>query len=119
MPKINYEGRTFVVITNTGTGEVTSETVFHYHQEGNIVWAEYSGGSILQGHLIAIADADGCLEMRYHHVNTMGDLMTGICRTVPEILSDGRLRLHENWQWTSGDRSTGESILEEKQIQSF
>ncbi len=116
MPKINYDGRTFAPITNTRTGEVSSETTFHYHQAGSIVWAEYSGGSIFKGQLIAISDADGCLDMRYHHLNAMGDLMTGICRTVPEVLSDGRLRLHEKWQWTSGDRSTGESILEEKQI---
>jgi hypothetical protein len=39
--------------------------------------------------------------------------MTGICRSTPEILPDGRIRLHEKWQWTSGDRSSGESIVEE------
>ena len=56
---------------------------------------------------------DGSLDIRYHHVNAKDELMTGICRSVPEVLSDGRLRLHEKWQWTSGDSSSGESVVEE------
>ena len=75
--------------------------------------ADYSGGDIVSGHLIAICDSEGALDMRYHHVNTSGKLMTGVCRSTPEILTDGRIRLHEKWQWTSGDRSSGESIIEE------
>ncbi len=110
---INYDGRKFASIHNSETGEVGSETVFHYHQSGNIVWAEYSGGAIVRGHLIATCDNDGVLEMRYHHVNTSGDLMTGICRSTPEVLQDGRIRLHEKWQWTSGDLTSGESMIEE------
>jgi hypothetical protein len=53
------------------------------------------------------------LEMRYSHVNLNGEMMTGKCRSTPELLKDGRIRLNENWQWTSGDRSKGESIVEE------
>ena len=51
--------------------------------------------------------------MRYHHVNAAGELMTGVCRSTPELLPDGRVRLHERWQWTSGDGSSGESVIEE------
>jgi hypothetical protein len=28
-------------------------------------------------------------------------------------MKNGKIRLHEKWQWTSGDGSKGESILEE------
>ncbi|MFN7927544.1 MAG: n-acetylglutamate synthase, partial [Blastocatellia bacterium] len=42
-----------------------------------------------------------------------GELMTGICISTPEVLTDGRLRLHESWQWTCGERASGESIVEE------
>jgi hypothetical protein len=113
MDSINYEGRTFRALSNSDSGEVSGETRFYYHQSGNVVWAEYSGGEIVRGSLIAIAEADGALTMRYQHLNSSGELMTGKCRSRPERLSDGRLRLHERWQWTSGDRSSGESILEE------
>jgi len=39
--------------------------------------------------------------------------MTGICRSTPQTLADGRIRLHEKWQWTCGDLSLGESVVEE------
>jgi hypothetical protein len=58
-------------------------------------------------------DEVGRLNMRYSHVNRGGELMTGRCESTPEALLDGRLRLHERWQWTSGDGSRGESIVEE------
>ena len=95
MDTINYDGRTFCSINNSDTGEVGAETVFYYHQTGDIVWAEYGGGEIARGHLIAASNAAGCLDMRYHHVNARGELMTGVCRSTPEILADGRIRLHE------------------------
>lgn len=110
---INYDGRKFRSIQNSETGEVGSETIFHYCQRDNIVWAEYSGGEIASGHLIAICDDNGLLDMRYHHVNIRGELMTGICHSTLEVLPDGRIRFYEKWQWTSGDLSSGESIIEE------
>jgi len=39
--------------------------------------------------------------------------MTGKCTSIPEILSNGKVRLHEEWEWTSGDKSRGCSIIEE------
>lgn len=109
-----YDGKTFRSVTNTANGEVSGDTLFHYRQEGAIVWAEYGGGAIARGTLIATVAPDNSLDMRYQHVNTAGELMTGHCRTTPETLPDGRLRLHERWQWTSGDGSSGESIVEEE-----
>jgi hypothetical protein len=111
--KINYNDRIFRSVSNSSTGEVGAETTFHYHQEGATVWAEYSGGQIVRGQLIAICVADGSLEMRYQHINADGKLMTGMCTSTPEVLDDGRLRMHERWRWTSGDGSAGESVIEE------
>lgn len=110
---ISYNNRKFRGIANSGTGEVDSETVFYYHQDGHIVWAEYSGGEIVRGTLIAKVLADGSLDMRYQHINRKGELMTGSCTSRPEVLPDGRIRMHEKWRWTSGDRSAGESIIKE------
>ena len=39
--------------------------------------------------------------------------MTGICFSKPEIMENGKIRLYETWEWTSGDNSKGNSILEE------
>lgn len=113
MNKINYDNRTFKSVANSETGEVSQDTTFHYHQQDKLVWAEYAGGEIVFGSLIAKVLPDDSLEMRYRHLNKRGELMTGKCRSTPEVLSDGRLRLYEKWHWTSGDFSAGESILEQ------
>ena len=118
--RLNYDGRIFVTKTNTSNGEVDSSTRFEYHQsnDGSIVWAEYKGGSILKGFLVATVQSDGSLDARYEHVNLEHVLMTGRCISTPEQLSDGRLRLHERWQWTSGDLTAGSSVVEELPITS-
>lgn len=114
---IDYNNRTLRSASNTPNGEVSSATIFHYRQDSlpsNTVWATYLGGSIVRGFLIATVNADQSLNARYQHVNDRNELMTGKCRSVPEILSDGRLRLHEEWEWTSGDCSKGTSVVEEQ-----
>jgi len=113
MNGINYDGKSFRSVDNSETGEVSHETIFHYHQKGDLVWAEYAGGAIFFGNLIAKVEKEGNLEMRYQHLNEQGKLMTGVCHSTAEILSDGRIRLLEKWQWTSGDFSEGESVVEE------
>ena len=113
MSRINYHDRRFAPVSNSANGEVDSATIFHYRQRGRVVWATYEGGAVLWGTLVAKIAEDGTLEMRYQHLNRDGELMTGRCRSTPEVLPDGRLRLHESWQWTSGGCSAGESTLEE------
>lgn len=110
---ISYDGRRFHSVENSASGEVGPETVFAYRQDGEVVSATYEGGGVRSGVLIATADGEGNLDARYGHVNASGKLMTGECRTTPEVLPDGRLRLHEEWRWTSGDGSSGRSLVEE------
>ena len=110
---MNYNNKKFRPIHNTENGETSSETIFEYKQEGNILSSEYVGGQIIKGHLIGLVDSDGKIQMRYHQVNKKGKLMTGICFSKPEILENGKIRLHETWEWTSGDCSKGNSIIEE------
>ena len=110
---VEYGGRRFRSVENSASGEVGPETVFEYRQDGDVVSATYEGGGVRSGVLVATADGEGNLDARYAHVNASGELMTGECRTTPEVLPDGRLRLHEEWRWTSGDGSSGRSVVEE------
>jgi len=89
------------------------QTIFEYKQKGNILTATYSGGQIVNGHLIGKVADNGAIEMRYHQINVSGELMTGICYSEPEFMQDGKIRLYEKWEWTSGDKSAGTSTLEE------
>lgn len=111
---IDYNGKTFSPVSNTANGETSGETVFVYKQMGNILTAEYSGGKIKKGHLIGLVDENGNIDMRYHQINEKDEMMTGICQSRPEFMQNGKIRLHESWQWTSGDRSSGKSTIEEK-----
>ena len=111
---INYDNRTFYPISNSENGEVDLSMHFVYRQTGQIVTCSYSGGRIKSGHLIALADENGGLDMRYHQINVQGEIMTGICQSTPEILPNGKIRLFEKWRWTAGDFSEGESVLEEQ-----
>lgn len=109
----DYEGRIFHCISNSRFGEVSEETIFHYHQDQNIVWGEYSGGVIVRGMLLAQMDTDGGLSLRFQHVSAEGEIRTGILHSSLEVLEDGRYRIYERWQLTSGNQASGESILEE------
>jgi len=108
-----YGGRLFRLVSVTGQSDTSSETIFQYSQKGNVVTAEYSGGNIHFGHLIGIINTDGNFTARYQHVTDANKLMTGICETRHEMLEGNKMRLHEKWQWTSGDKSSGTSVLEE------
>jgi hypothetical protein len=111
--KANYHNKYFRPVQNSANGETSTETAFHYLQKGDVVTGTYNGGDIVLGNLIAVVNEDGVLDMRYHQVNKNGELLTGICKSTPEILSNGKVRLYEKWQWTSGDKSSGESMIEE------
>jgi hypothetical protein len=110
---INYNNKIFKAIANTTNGETSSETIFKYMQMGKILTADYSGGKIIRGQLIGLVDDAGNIEMRYHQINSNHELMTGICKSKPEILPNGKIRLNEQWQWTCKDNSNGTSIVEE------
>ncbi len=107
----HYDGKTFVSVQNSANGEVSSQTIFHYKQEGNILSATYTGGQIVKGTLIGLVNKDGSLQFRYNHVNKLNEIKGGECHSTPEMLPDGRIRLHEKWRWAEG--SEGESVLEE------
>ena len=110
---MKYHLKKFSPIANSENAETSEDTIFEYIQEGNIIHSTYSSKNILKGHLIGLVDQEGTIKMSYHQINTKGELMTGICVSTPLILANGKIRLQEEWQWTSGDRSKGTSILEE------
>jgi len=110
---IHYGGRLFRPVSIEGRSETGSDTIFKYEQRDDLLLGTYSGGDIEFGSLIGKVDAQGHIDMRYHHCNQAGELMTGKCRSRPEVLPSGKIRLHEAWQWTCKDRSKGRSILEE------
>ena len=95
---VNLNNRKFTPIYNSINGEVSQETVFHYYQDNNLIWAEYSGGEIFKGSIIGKI-IDNHLEFVYQHINKENKLMTGNCKSYPEKTKEGKIRLKESWQW--------------------
>lgn len=111
---INYDGRIFIPKLNSTNGEVDEKTTFNYHQEQDILWAQYTGGDIERGHIIGTVSEHGVLDFYYQHLNKQGEVRIGKCQSTPCILENGKIELHEQWQWLNGDQSTGSSVIIEK-----
>ena len=111
--KINYHRRTFTAVSNSPNGQINGDTVFQYSQQDSLLTAFYSGGMIQEGHILGKVNEDGSLYFTYHHLDLAGQLKSGYCNSMPEVLPDGRIRLHETWEWTHGGSGKGESVVEE------
>ena len=107
---LSFDGRRFAPVGETG-GEVGAGTVFEFGQDGDLVWARYAGGGIRLGFLVGTLAGD-VLSFRYAQVGLTGETATGHSTDRVELLPDGRLRLHETWEWESRPGS-GTSTLEE------
>lgn len=114
MTPMNYDGKFFVSKSNTENGEVDNNTVFSYHQNGDILSADYSGGEIIKGFIIGTVSENGELDFHYQHININREIKIGKCHSVPHITDGGKIELHEEWQWLNGDKTEGSSILVEK-----
>lgn len=62
---INYDGRKSVPKMNSDNVEVSEQTVFTYHQDGNLLWVEYIDGDILKVFLIGCVLDNGELDFVY------------------------------------------------------
>lgn len=108
---MNLHNKQFRALSNSDNGEVGGATRFHYRQEGDVIWATYQGGDIKFGTLSGWIKGSE-LFFHYQHQNRAGEFMTGKCSTRIQLQAH-KIQLHETWQWTSGDQSSGTSILEE------
>jgi hypothetical protein len=109
--QFDLHNKKFKSLDNSKNGEVGSDTIFHYRQEGNNIWATYSGGKIKVGTLIGEIKNNE-ITLIYQHLNEDGDFLTGCCDTKILVVND-KIRLDEKWRWTCKDFSKGTSLLEE------
>ncbi|HEX4062542.1 MAG TPA: hypothetical protein VHY58_16115 [Streptosporangiaceae bacterium] len=115
---ISYDGRIF-----HSAAEAThlpnppsrhgSVLVGHYHQDGEVVWAEFAGGRVVRGALAGRSDRDGVLHLAYCQLLDDGNVVSGRCVSHPTVLADGRVRLEEHWERYGAHAGTGISVIEE------
>ena len=103
----NFNNKKFKLLENSENGETTSETIFYYKQNGDLVTADYNGGSILYGKIIAILNDDE-LNMLYQCITTNRELKAG--KALAKISKlEGKIKLALNWEWLNGDNTKGQS----------
>jgi hypothetical protein len=109
--RLDYGGRRFRAAGSRPDPAGAGVSVGHYHQEGDLVWAEFSGGAVRAGRLVGTCRPDGTIDATYCFVTTTGETVAGACRSTPDVLADGRVRLTEHWRRLDG--SSGVSQIEE------
>ena len=106
---LDYRGRRFRPVAPEATrSEVPTG---QYFQDGDLVWAEFSGGHLRAGRLVGRCGPDGRIEAAYCQVMADGGVVAGSCVSTPTVLADGRLRLTERWRRIDG--TSGVSEIEE------
>ena len=113
MKTINYHTKKFKVVSNSESGALSSGFVFEYEQHQNTLRCTYHGEHIVAGNLLGTVSKKGVITMVYQQLDKQGVLRTGRCTSTPKVMPNGKIRLHEFWEWTSGERTKGNSILEE------
>jgi hypothetical protein len=103
---LSYEGRLFGPLD-----PVPGSVVGHYHQQDDLVWADFAGGPVRTGRLVGVRDRAGVIEAAYCQIMTDGEVVAGRCLSTPSVLGDGRVRLTE--QWRRADGSSGVSFIQE------
>ncbi|MGJ8745515.1 hypothetical protein [Polaribacter sp.] len=108
MAKFNFNNKVFYLLENSESGKVNSETVFNYQQKGNIVTADYAGGTIKYGKIIATLH-DDFLNMIYQCVTSENELKAGKAVAKISLTKEKKILLKLNWQWVSGNMEKGVS----------
>ncbi|EAR03014.1 hypothetical protein [Maribacter sp. HTCC2170] len=108
MNKLDFNNKTFSLITNSKNGEVDTETVFEYSQKGNLVTAEYHGGNIRYGKIISVLKSNE-LHMRYQCITTDDELKAGKAIAEISLNEQGKIKLKLNWEWLGGNQTIGTS----------
>ncbi|WP_100610811.1 hypothetical protein [Confluentibacter lentus] len=108
MTKFNFNNKRFALIQNSDSGQVNSETVFEYKQDGNLVTADYFGGTIRYGKIIA-ALKDDELNMLYQCLTTDNELKAGKATAKISVTDTGKMKMNLNWEWLTNGNEKGAS----------
>lgn len=108
MSKFNFKNKKFALIQNSDNGQVNTETVFNYNQDGNLVTADYFGGTIKYGKIIAELK-DNELNMLYQCLTTDNELKAGKALAQISLTENDKIKLSLDWEWLTNGSEKGNS----------
>ncbi len=113
MPPINFQNKTFLLVENASNGTVNTDTIFKYQQEEDLVTADYFGGTVRYGKIIAQLQGQQ-LDMRYQCLTTNNELKAGKAIADIQFNEEGKMTLHLKWEWLGDHPSSGLSFYVEQ-----
>lgn len=111
--KYNFDKKRFLLVANSDSGEVDTSTVFEYQQDGDVVTADYEGGTVITGKIIAHI-VDDKLHMLYQCITTDKTLKAGKAIADITITDKQKIQLTLDWQWLNGSGDKGRSTYIEE-----
>jgi hypothetical protein len=106
--EINFNNKKFALIQNSDNGEVNNDTIFEYKQVDNLVTADYFGGNIKYGKIIALLNGDR-LNMLYQCMTTDNQLKAGKAVAQITLTDKNKIKLSLNWEWLTNGSDKGKS----------
>lgn len=108
MHQFNLNNKKFKLVQNSENGKVDSQTIFEYKQDANLVTADYFGGTIKYGKIIALLDGNK-LDMLYQCITEDFQLKAGKAKAEITIEINGKLKLILDWEWLTEPSQKGKS----------
>lgn len=108
MKNFNFDNKKFVLLENSENGSVDQSTIFEYKQQGNLVTADYFGGTIKYGKIIAYLNGDE-LSMLYQCATTGNQLKAGKAIAKISEHKSGKIKLSLDWEWLGESSDKGKS----------
>ena len=108
---VNFDNKKFRLLDNSSEGKVDSETIFYYKQKNELVTADYFGGSIIFGKIIAQHIGD-TLHMLYNCYTTSKELKAGKAQAHISKSKEDKILLTLNWQWLENAKTGTSTYIE-------
>lgn len=108
LSEFNFHNKTFTLVENSKNGSATSKTIFEYKQDGKVVTADYLGGGIAYGKIIARLEKE-TLHMLYQCITDDGELKAGRATAKVSLTKRSKLKLKLDWEWLNGTGQKGVS----------
>ena len=103
------KNKTFTLLENSENGAASNQTIFKYQQDGNLVTADYFGGSIRYGKIIAQLKTNQ-LHMLYQCLTIDDELKAGKAIADISLDKNGKIMLKLHWEWLNKKEIKGTSF---------
>ena len=108
MKPFDFNKKKFSLIENTESVKVNSDTVFEFYQKDDLVTANYFGGTIKYGKIIALLNGNK-LNMIYQCVTTDNELKAGKAIADVSLNESEKIKLNLRWEWLNKANEKGTS----------